>query len=137
VAAHPPQRDINSVLCDSDTSFCGAIQTRLFSAYSQPKFEMTPYNTRPSNKMSRPGLVALSPRKKAKLIAAQGQSSKLSSQAEQDSSMSKIKKLQQDVLTESEIARERESLPLLPAADKIQRGPKTQKKSKYFPVFSA
>ena len=94
------------------------------------------YNTRPSNKLSRPGLLTLSPRSKAKVLAAEAKKSKLP-EDEQRSAMPKIAKLQKDVLTKSEMARERESLPPLPAVDKIQRGPqKTSKSVLYFPVFS-
>ena len=80
------------------------------------------YNTRPSNKQSRPGLLVLSPRRRTKVLAAEGQNSKIS-QGEQALAIAKVVKLQNNVLRNSEMAQKKESLPPPPATGKIQRGP--------------
>ena len=97
-----------------------AVQTRSFLYFT---IVMSPYNTRPSNKTARPGLAALSPRGKAKIMKAQGQSSE-QPKGELGPALAKVAKLQEDMLTESENTREKEQLPPPPAVDKVQRGPK-------------
>ena len=98
---------------------------------------MSPYNTRPSNKTTRPALLILSPRSKAKLLAG-GENSK-KSRDKQGSATSKIVARQK--LTKSEMAQERENLPPPPAVGKMQRHTReiSQKMSKFqlcFPAFS-